>query len=404
VDLPLLVPDVGDRDAAELQAELLRLEKRIRVLQRIVRLLFVVLRTCDLRLEGERLPSGEAKTRLLSAIESTRTTVKLATILRWLGLSSSRYHAWIGRKHSCALDDRATCPRSSPGRLTAAEVNSIHDLATSTEHRHMSIRALALHAQRIGRVFVSAGTWLRLIRSHGWRRPRLRIHPASPKEGVRASKPNEYWHVDVTIIRLIDGTRVYLHAAIDNFSRRILAWKLAQRLEPQNTSAILVEAAKNLGTSTGTTVVADSGVENVNSVVDDLLGLGQLRRVLAQVEVNFSNSMIEAFWRALKHNWLFLNQLDSFAAVERLVAFYIDQHNSVIPHAVFHGKTPDEVYFGKGDDIIVQLAQRRADARLARLETNRRTSCSDCYVSATPVESRMIFDGTQLRPQNSVMS
>jgi transposase InsO family protein len=129
----------------------------------------------------------------------------------------------------------------------------MHDLATSTEHRHMSIRALALHAQRIGRVFVSAGTGLRLIRARGWRRPRLRIHPASSKQGLRATKANEYWHLDATIIRLLDGTRLYLHAAIDNlFSRRILAWKLAERLEPGNRCAILVEAAKNLGTSIGT--------------------------------------------------------------------------------------------------------------------------------------------------------
>jgi transposase InsO family protein len=81
--------------------------------------------------------------------------------------------------------------------------------------------------------------------------------------------------------------RAYTSMAIDNFSRRILAWKLAERLEPENTCAILVEAAKNLRASVGTTFVADSGVENVNSAVDDLLGLGQLRRVLAQVEVSF---------------------------------------------------------------------------------------------------------------------
>jgi putative transposase len=49
-------------------------------------------------------------------------------------------------------------------------------------------------------------------------------------------------------------------------------------------------------------VVGDSGVENVNGAVDALLGLGRLRRVLAQVEVDFSNSMIEAFWRSMKHN------------------------------------------------------------------------------------------------------
>ena len=52
-----------------------------------------------------------------------------------------------------------------------------------------------------------------------------------------------------------------------------------------------------------TVVVADSGSENVNRAVDDVLDSEEFRRVLAQVEVTFSNSMIEAFWRSLKHSW-----------------------------------------------------------------------------------------------------
>jgi hypothetical protein len=63
-----------------------------------------------------------------------------------------------------------------------------------------------------------------------------------------------------------------------------------------------------------TIVVADSGSENVNGAVDDLLDDEELTRVLAQVEVTFSNSMIEAFWRSLKHSWLYFHPLDSFAA------------------------------------------------------------------------------------------
>ena len=93
---------------------------------------------------------------------------------------------------------------------------------------------------------------------------------ASPKQGIRATKPNEYWHIDVTIIKLLDGTKVYLHAVIDNLSRRILAWKVALRLEPQNTCAVLVEAGKTLPPEEDpATVVADSGVENVNGAFDD---------------------------------------------------------------------------------------------------------------------------------------
>jgi transposase InsO family protein len=40
------------------------------------------------------------------------------------------------------------------------------------------------------------------------------------------------WHVDTTAIRLLDGTRAYLHAVIDNFSRRILSWRVADTFAP----------------------------------------------------------------------------------------------------------------------------------------------------------------------------
>jgi hypothetical protein len=106
------------------------------------------------------------------------------------------------------------------------------------------------------------------------------------------------------------------------------------------------------------TVVADSGVENVNHEVDRLLDLGRLRRVLAQVEVVYSNSMIEAWWRSLKHSWLYLHTLDSRAAVERLIAFYVEQHNAVMPHAAFDGRTPDEVYFDTASNLADELAAR----------------------------------------------
>ena len=41
---------------------------------------------------------------------------------------------------------------------------------------------------------------------------------------------------------------------------------------------------------------------------------------------------------SLKHGWLYLHQLDTFAALERLVAFYVEQHNTVLPHAAFAGQ------------------------------------------------------------------
>jgi transposase InsO family protein len=61
------------------------------------------------------------------------------------------------------------------------------------------------------------------------------------------------------------------------------------------------------------TVVADAGVENVNGAVDATLASAKLRRMFAQVEVTYSNSIIEAWWRSLKHQWLYLHTLDTMA-------------------------------------------------------------------------------------------
>ena len=99
-------------------------------------------------------------------------------------------------------------------------------MVTSPEYRHVPTSTLAVLAQRLGTVSASPSTWCRLVRTYGWRRPRLRVHPAKPKVGLRTTRADEMWHIDTTVIRLRDGTRAYLHAVIDNFSQRILggAW------------------------------------------------------------------------------------------------------------------------------------------------------------------------------------
>jgi putative transposase len=187
------------------------------------------------------------------------------------------------------------------------------------------------------------------------------------------------WHIDTTVIRLLDGTRAYVHAVIDNFSRRILAWRVADTFGPGNSVAVLLEASRSATRSASAPVVlADAGVENVNAQIDELIETGVLRRLLAFTELKFSNSMIEAWWRSLKHQWLFLHSLDSVATVRRLVAFYVDEHNRVLPHSAFRGQTPDEMYFGTGQAVPADLMARAAAARRVRVKTNRSAACETC--------------------------
>jgi transposase InsO family protein len=298
-----------------------------------------MLRVSKVQLAYERLPEGDAKRILLRAIERAEKVLPLNAALRITRLSASRYYSWCRAEAGCELDDQSSCPRIVPTRLTPGEVETVQEMVESNDHRHMSLRGLALHAQRVGKVIASPSTWYRLVREMGWRRPRNRVYPAKPRIGIRASAPNELLHLDVTIIKLLDGTRAYLHAVIDNYSRRILSWTLEDRLGSGGTCRILREAAVQLSNRSGeTTVVADSGSENVNGAVDETLKGEELTRVLAQVEVTFSNSMIEAFFRSLKHSWIYLHTLDNFTALGRLIEFYVTAHNEVMPHSAFEGK------------------------------------------------------------------
>jgi putative transposase len=268
---PVVTIEPVEQDHQQLLDAIAKLERGKRILAAVVRILLAMLRASGFTLAGERLPEGSAKAGILRATTTARPFLPLVVILRIVHLEPGRYHAWSGRASTlaCGLDDRSSCPRTSPSQLTPTEVAGIKDMVLAPEKRHMSLRTLALHAQCNGKVFASATTWAKLVREHGWRRPRQGVHPPKPTVGVRAAQPNETWHVDTTVIRLLDGTRAYIHATIDNFSRKILAWTVAAR-------------------------------------------------VLAQVDVTFSNSMIEAFWRSLKHQWLYSTRWTPSSASETL--------------------------------------------------------------------------------------
>ena len=175
--------EVTDLRASELQQEALELRRRVKKLTALLRLTLALLRSSGFTLTHERLPDGRAKTRILSAVDRAREFVPLRALLRFLRLSPSRFHAWRQRQHACALDDHSSCPHTSPHRLTPPEVRAIKDMVTALEYRHVPTGTLTVLAQRLGNVCASPSTWYHLVRKFGWRRPRLRVHPAKPKVG-----------------------------------------------------------------------------------------------------------------------------------------------------------------------------------------------------------------------------
>ncbi len=280
------------------------------------------------------------------------------------------------------LDDQSSCPRVSPSKLIATEVTKIKELYTAKEFAHYSTTALSWLARKTGEVVASPSTWSRVIRQLGLKRNRIRIYPEKPKVGIRASAPGQIWHLDLTILRLQDGSRAFVQAVIDNFSRYVLAWKVSPDYGGLRTRELLERAiakATELKIDLIPNVFVDSGTENLNSHVDQLVDADLISRTVAQIDVEASNSMVEMLFLRLKHRYLFTIPLTNFAAVEKGVDFYLTESNTCIPHSALKGATPEEVMTGRWtQEKIVAMNAKIADARLARIESNKRLRCQPC--------------------------
>src|SRR5437899_3713527 len=143
----------GERRGSALQQEVLELQRRVKKLTALLRLVLALLRSSGFTLTHERLPNERAKIRILSAVDHAREYVPLRALLRFLRLSPSRFHTWRRLQQACALDDQSSCPHTSPHRLTPPEVRAIEDMVTSPAYRHVPTGTLAILAQRLGKVW-----------------------------------------------------------------------------------------------------------------------------------------------------------------------------------------------------------------------------------------------------------
>jgi hypothetical protein len=107
---PVVTIEPFDQDRQQLLDTVAKLDRRTRVLAVVVRLLLALLRASGFSLAGgQRLPEGNAKAGVLSAITSAKPFLPLAVILRIARLELGQYHAWNRASTAvCGLDDRSS--------------------------------------------------------------------------------------------------------------------------------------------------------------------------------------------------------------------------------------------------------------------------------------------------------
>jgi putative transposase len=117
-------------------------------------------------------------------------------------------------------------------------------------------------------------------------------------------------------------------------------------------------------------LIVDGGSENNNRVVEAFLTTTPIHKLVARVDVAFSNSMIEAVNKILKYDYLFRSQLSCRDHLDDEVRMAIGDYNDR-PHYALKGLTPNQAYSGMTFDEE-DYRRRLAIARSERLRVNRK--------------------------------
>lgn len=371
------IESVYKRKSEFLENELQK-EKSMRKLLETVRKVFPY----DFR--TKHLKNKQSRAQIVAAIQEAAKFHKITHCLDTIGLSKSSYRRWVSEISFCNKV-RSPCDRRRASQLTEAEVEIMKRFVTSKKYAHISVSSLHLLAQRTGTLFCSLETWYKYIRNFEWKRPWIKPKKKYRKSGIRSQKPNEIWHIDVTEVPIGHGVKFYIQAVIDNFSRYVLAWNITDKISANSTVKTLsmakLKVSALLNTQENPNVMMDPGKENNNHAVQKFIASKNLKRVLAQVDVHYSNSMIEGLFHGLKNKYLYHQRIKNIEDLIRKANFYFKQHNEVVPLQVLNGGRPKEVFVSSwSDEDKKNLESNKLHAFLSRKKKNLEPPCSTCPV------------------------
>lgn len=276
-----------------------------------------------------------------STIDSVELVKKVAPglglnrSLRLVGISRSKYYR---KRMGCPSSLIKKCYRIFPQQLSYPEIQTLSSYIT--KYSHWDRKAVWYRMVRDKAAFFSLSTFYTYATLlHG--------KAASPSSrrlkhsvGLRASKPFEWLHADVTIFKTENGAKLYIYLLVDNFSRAILGWQVSTEYSFRFVMENL-ETASRIFPISKANLLTDGGVENMAAPVQTLLELPQMdiAHFVAQSDVDFSNSMVEAVNKRLKYMYLYRQTLMGLEDTIRCIDLAVKDLNGK-PHGALFGLSP----------------------------------------------------------------
>ena len=211
-------------------------------------------------------------------------------------------------------------------------------------HRELRREGLSVSRKRVARLMREAG-----LRAKGRRKYKpttdsdhtLPVAPNVLDRDFHAERPNTAWVSDITYIATREGW-LYLAAVVDLFSRKVVSWKLSDRMAAALVCDAVDDAARARQPPPGLIFHSDRGSQYASRAFRRRLWRYRMRQSMSRKGNCWDNAVAESFFATLKkelvRNRVFATRSQARSEIfEYIEVFYNRQRT----HSLLSYETPD---------------------------------------------------------------
>jgi putative transposase len=304
---------------------------------------------------------GSEKTEIIRIVEQSHLSVRKT--LEQIGVPRATFYRWYEQYQTGgpeALEDRPSHPSRVWNRIPDEIRTRIVDLAL--EQPELSPRELAIRFTDTTGYFVSEATVYRLLKAQDLiTSPAFIVMKAANEFKDKTTAPNQMWQTDFTYFKITGWGWYYLSTILDDFSRYIIAWKLCTTMKTEDVTdtlelALTASGCDQVHVQHKPRLLSDNGSSYISEELAEWLDEQRMSHVRGAPYHPQTQGKIERWHQTLK-NRILLENYYLPGDLETQIAAFIEHYNHRRYHESLENLTPADVYFGRGQAILLERAR-----------------------------------------------
>ena len=316
---------------------------------------------------------------ILDIIDSAvKQGVKQAKACSLFQVEVRRVQRW--RDRGIRLEDIIPGPLNAPHALLDEEKEAIRKIALDAGYVDDSHRVLAAKGSDKGLFYVSASSVYKVMSENNLMADRSgRAHKSgrsTAPERLEIYGPDQRWCWDISYLKTrVKGIFLYLYTVLDEYSRKVVAWRISWHMNHKEAMELIQEALENENLTDIDIklpdLINDRGTQmKAKAFMAMCKDLG-IEQKFARPRTPNDNPFIESLFSTVK---CYHSYPDFFTDdIEAIIYFtsFFDHYNNTRYHGKIGLVTPVQRHLGLDKNIIKRRKDGLINAREIRFQKNR---------------------------------